>query len=540
MRARSGFFAVAALVVVTACGGGGGSAGTTGPAVTESTAAEVVTTTVPIIDVPVVTSGGSVTDTTEVPASGSLRVGVATDVQTLDPHLAQPAQQHFLDLVYDSLTTIGDDGGVEPLLASSIVSDDLITWTVTLAEGATFSDGSPVDAAAVKYSLERGKALAESPSAPSFAQIASITADDDSTVTITLTQPNVAFPRDLASLPGMIVNPAAEGSDLSRAPAGAGPFLFDASATVEGAEYRYTLRPDYWGPGVGVEEITLSLIVDPVARVNALRSGQIDIAAELGPADQAALDDGTELVLAPSTEQIFIQVIDSDGTVVPALGDPRVRQAISLAIDREGIRDAIFFGGGLATTAWFPPGSPYYSAEIDEVGYDPEAARALLAEAGYADGFTFDTPTVEPLRTITEAVAASLAQVGITMNIELQQPGTLGQQIRDGLWAAGLTITRGQTAQSFYADRFGPGAPFNAFDADRTSVIELGEAALAATAEEEANELWAQTYVEAVRQGYVIVVGQITTGAALASGVTGARVPFGSLLPDLRSVRVDS
>jgi peptide/nickel transport system substrate-binding protein len=211
---------------------------------------------------------------------------------------------------------------------------------------------------------------------------------------------------------------------------------------------------------------------------------------------------------------------------------------MSYAIDREGIRDAIFFGGGIATTAWYPEGSPYYAPEVDGVGYDLEAARALLAEAGYPDGFTFDTPTVEPLRTITEAVAASLAQVGITMNIELQQPGTLGQQVRDGLWAAGLTITRGQTPQSFYAERFAPEAPFNAFDADRSSVVELGEAALAATTEAEANDLWAQTYAEAVQQGYVIVVGHITSGAAVADGVTGAQVPFGSLLPDLRAVRI--
>ena len=539
-RTVHGIVAVTALIALAACGGGGGGdeGGERTAGTTATTGSSAPPTPVTIVDSPVVTSGDAPAETVAAPASGSLRVGVATDLQTLDPHLAQPAQRHYLDLVYDSLTAIGDDGGVVPLLASSIVSDDLVTWTVTLADGATFSDGSPVDAAAVVSSLERGKALAESPSAPYFAQIASVAANDDTTLTITLTQPNVAFPRDMASLPGMIVDPASEGTDLSRAPAGSGPFTFDASASVEGAEYRYTARPDYWGPDVGVEEITLALIVDPAARVNALRSGQVDVAAELGPADQAALDDDFTLVLAPTTEQVFIQVIDSDGTVVPALGDQRVRQAMSYAIDREGIRDAIFFGGGLATTAWYPEGSPYYAPEVDGVGYDLEAARALLAEAGYPDGFVFDTPTVEPLRTITEAVAASLAQVGITMNIELQQPGTLGQQVRDGLWAAGLTITRGQTPQSFFAERFAPGAPFNAFDADRSSVAELGEAALAATTDAEANERWAQTYAEAVRQGYVIVVGQITTGAAVADGVTGAQVPFGSLLPDLRSIRV--
>lgn len=525
----------ALLALLAACGGGSGDAGGTDAATTPSAAPTSVT----IVDSPVVTSGDTTAATVAEPASGSLRVGVATDLQTLDPHRAQPAQLHYLDLAYDGLTAVSVDGSVVPRLASSITSDDLVTWTVTLADGATFSDGTPVDADAVVYSLERGKSIAESPSAPQFAQIASVEAVSDTELTITLDRPNVAFPRDMAGLPGMIVNPASEGTDLSRAPAGAGPYLFDAAGSLEGAEYHYTVDDDYWGTGVGVADITLALIVDPTARLNALQSGQLDIAAELGPADQSKLGDEFDLALAPTSEPVFIQVIDSDGTIVPALGDQRVRQAMSYAIDREGIRDAIFFGGGLATTAWFPPGSPYYSPEVDGVGYDLDKARALLAEAGYPDGFELDTPTVEPLRTITEAVAASLAQVGITMNMELQQPGTLGQQVRDGKWVAGLTITRGQTPQVFYAERFAPGAPFNAFDADRSSVVELGEAALAATTEEEANSLWAQTYAEAVEQGYVIVVGQVTTGAGIAPQVSNAQVPFGSLLPDLRAVRVD-
>jgi peptide/nickel transport system substrate-binding protein len=518
---------VALLLALTACGGGGGSK-------EESSAP----TTLKITDSPNVTTGDT-EDTPGEPASGSLRVGVATDLQTLDPQRAQPAQLHYLDLVYDSLTGVAADGTVVPRLASSVTSEDLTTWNVTLADGATFADGSPVDSAAVVYSFERGKSIAESPSAPSFAEIASVEAIDDTHLTITLERPNVAFARDMAGLPGMIVDPASEGSDLSRDPAGAGPYEFDGGGSMEGAEYRYSLRDDYWGDGVGVTEITLALMADPTARVNALQSGELDIAAELGPADQSKLGDAYELVMAPTSEPVFLQVIDTDGTVVPALGDPQVRQAMSYAIDREGIRDAVFFGGGVATTAWFPSGSPYYSESVDGVGYDPEKARALLEEAGYGDGFEFDTPTVEPLRTVTEAVAASLAEIGITMNVELQQPGTLGEQMRNGEWPAGVTITRGQTPQAFYAERFGPGAPFNAFDADRTPVVELGEQALAATDVSAANQLWAETYAEAVEQGYVIVVGHVTSGSGIASDVTGAQVPYGSLLPDLRAVRVD-
>jgi len=528
-RRLAGLAFSALLLSLAACGGGGGSS----DGATETEPRSTVT----ISDSPMVTAGDT-TPATVAPPSGSITVGVATDLQTLDPHLAQPAQLHYLDLVYDALTKVGTSGAVEPNLASSLTSDDLTTWTATIADGATFSDGTPVDAAAVVYSLDRGKATTESPSAPLFAQIDSVEATDDSTVTIVLTAPNVAFARDMAGLAGMIVNPASEGSDLSRAPAGAGPFTYDTSGSVEGSEYKYDARTDYWGTGVGVEHVSLQLIIDPSARVNALVSGQIDIAAELGPADQTKVGDA-EVVLAPTSEQLYIQVIDSDGSKVPALGDPLVRQAMSYAIDREGVNKAIMLGGGIPTTAWFAEGSPYYLAEVDGVGYDLDRARELLADAGYADGFEFDTPTVEALRPVTEAVAGSLAQIGIKMNIKMQQPGTLGQQVRDGQWAASLTITRGQTPPVFYSERLTADAPFNPFNAQRTTVTDLGEQALAATTEAEAASLWAQTYAEAVKQGYMIVVAHVTTGAGVASGVSGAQVLFGSLIPDLRSVRVD-
>ena len=524
------FAATLAMAVLAACSGGGGSG--------EPAATTAAPTALTINDSPVVT-GGTPTESTMPPPSGSLRVGVATDLQTLDPQLAQPAQLHYLDLVYDALTAVGPDGNIVPRLAGSITSDDLLTWTVEMADGATFADGSPVDAAAVVYSLERGKSLTESPLAPVFAQIDSVTADDDSTVTIVLTQANVAFPRDMAGLAGMVVNPASDGSDLSRAPAGSGPFEYDASGSVEGAEYHYVARDDYWGTGVGVEDLTLALVADPSARVSALQGGQLDIAAELGPNDQSKVAGSFDVVLAPTSEQVYIQVIDTEGTKVPALANPLVRQAMSYAIDREGINNAIFLGGSIPTTAWFAEGSPYYIAETDDLGYDLDKARDLLAQAGYADGFSFDSPTVEALRPVSEAVAGSLAQVGIVMNLKLQQPGTLGAQVRDGQWAASVTITRGQTPQAFYAERLAQDAPFNPFGADRSGVTALGDQALAAPTDEEAISLWGQTYAEAVKEGLMIVVSHITTGAAVGAGVTGARVLLGSLVPDLRTVRVD-
>jgi peptide/nickel transport system substrate-binding protein len=472
--------------------------------------------------------------------SGSLRVGLATDLQTLDPHLAQPSQLHFLTPVYDSLTRIGNDGGVKPAVATTIESDDQVVWTISLDETATFADGSAIDADAVAWSLERGIATPESPSAGVFSQITSIEVTDAATLTLMLASPNLSLPRDLAGLAGMIVNPATGDADIGREPAGSGPFAYDGDASVDGVEYRYTSREDYWGPAPGVEELAFAIFSDPTARVNALQSGEVDMAAELGPNEQATIAGAFELVRSTETEPLYLQILDSEGTIVPAFADQRVRQAMSLAIDRVGITNALFLGAGIPTTGFWVAGSPYYSAAVDDTGYDPDRARALLTEAGLPDGFEFSVGQVEPTRSIAEAVQASLSQVGITMNIELQQIGTLGGQMRGGEWPGNVTIARGYTADGFFAERLGTDAPFNAFGTDRSRLDALAEEARNASSDADASAAWAAVYEQAITDGYIIVITHIATAAGVADNVSGAFTPPGSLIPDVRQIRVDA
>jgi len=472
--------------------------------------------------------------------SGSLRVGLATDLQTLDPHLAQPGQLHFLTPVYDSLTRIGNDGGVKPAIATTIESSDQLVWTIKLDETATFADGSAIDADAVAWSLERGIATPESPSAGVFGQITSIEVMDSGTLTLTLASPNLSLPRDLAGLAGMIINPAAGNADIGRDTAGSGPFAYDSGASVDGVEYRYTYRDDYWGSAPGVEKLSFAIFSDATARMNALRSGEVDIAAELGPNEQATITGDFELVRSTETEPLYLQILDSEGTIVPEFADQRVRRAISLAIDRVGITNALFLGAGIPTTGFWVAGSPYYSTAVDSTGYDPNQARALLAEAGLPNGFEFSVAQVEPTRSIAEAVQASLSQVGITMNIELQQIGTLGGQMRGGEWPANVTIARGFTVDGFFAERLGTDAPFNAFGTDRSQLDALAEEARNASSDADASAAWAAVYEQAITDGYIIVITHIATAAGVADNVSGAFTPPGSLIPDVRQIRVDA
>jgi peptide/nickel transport system substrate-binding protein len=550
-RVRRAVAVVAAIVLaVSACGGGGSgdegeradepadtAAAPPGQPTEEST--EESTEPGPVDSmVAGPTEEDETADPSFAPPAGTLRVGVGTDTVSLDPHRAGPFHTHFLTPIYDTLTQVGTNGEVKPLLAASVESDDSVRWTITLVEGATFVDGSPVDADAVTYTFERGLTVGDSPSAAFFGNVASVEATDPSTVVLTLEQPNADLPRQLAGLPGMIINPALGNGDLARAGAGSGPYLFDAAASVEAVSYRYVARDDYWGTGVGAAEIVYLTLADPSARINALRSGEIDIAAELAPAEQATLS-GFELVRSTDTEPLFLQITDTDGSQVPALGDPRVRRALSLGIDRQGITQALMLGAGVPTTAFWMSGSPYYSSETDGIGYDAAAARDLLAEAGYPDGFSFTVPTIRPLRQSAEAVQASLRQIGVTMEIELLQPGTMGDAVRAGEFVGTVVIARGHTPRSFFDERLAGDGPYNPFGADRSELDALADVAKRATTVEESAAAWADTYAKAVDDGYIIVVTQSATAAAIAPYVTGAQTPPGSAIPNVRNIRVD-
>lgn len=548
--------ATAVVLGAAACGGGGDEADEPASAAQEptdeptdtgdgdaeepATGAATDATTPPVVDsiVDQVTEQDETADPSFAPPAGTLRVGLSIDAPSFDPQRAGLFHTHFLTPIYDTLTQIGTDGGVKPLLAASVETDDLITWTITLVDGATFVDGGPVDAAAVVYTFERGRTIPDSPSAAFYANIAAVEASDASTVVLTLVEPNTDLPRQLAGLPGMIIDPTLGDGDLARSGAGSGPYLFDAEASVEAVEYHYVARDDYWGQGVGAAELVYVLLADPAARINALRSGEIDVAAELAPAEQATLSD-FELVRSTDTEPLYLDITDTDGSQVPALGDPRVRRAISMGIDREGITQALLLGAGVPTTAFWVSGSPYYSSAVDGVGFDVEEAKALLAEAGYPDGFEFTVPTIEPLRQMAEAVQASLSQIGVRMQIELLQPGTMGDAVRNGDFVATIVIARGHTPRSFFDERLASDGPYNPFGADRSELDALADVAKTATTPEASASAWADTYAKAVEDGYVIVITQSATAAAIAPDVTGAQTPPGSAIPNVRNIRID-
>lgn len=486
-----------------------------------------------------VTREDETADPSGTPPSGSLNIGVALDLSSLDPHRATVEHTYFLTPVYDTLTRIGTNGEALPLVATSWESNEAATqWTFQLDPKASFTDGTTLDADAVVWSIERGRSIVNSTSASVFDQIEAVRAVDPSTVEFVFEHPAGTFPTEMSSMAGMIINPEAGEKDLGRAPMGSGPFEFAPGKSLEGAEYHYAARDDYWGRGVGVEDITIKVLPDPSARSNAIKGGQVDIAADMPNIDLTSLSNDFDIVTSSDTSQLYMQIFDSEGTMVEALADPRVRQAMSLAIDRDGLNRALFDGGSIATTSFWVEGSPYFSAEVDGVGYDLAEAKRLLAEAGYPDGFSFTLPTIEPLRKIAEAVQGLLAKADIDMQIELQQVGTMAARVQEGKFPANLTAARGATPRSFFEERLASDTAYNPFDVDRSDLDELADAAVSAIGDD-TNAKWAATYEQAINGGTLIVLVQAVTGSALADGVTGAQIVPGDAIPNLRNVRVD-
>jgi peptide/nickel transport system substrate-binding protein len=349
--------------------------------------------------------------------SGVLHWGADLTLSRFDPHKATVGQDNvWLFPAYDRLVHQDPAGDAVPGLAESWdVADDGLTLTLHLRSDVTFHDGEPFDAEAVRANIERAQTLEESSVAGDLTTIESVEVVDPATAALHLTQPDAALPLRLSDRAGVMVSPAAFDSDLDAQPVGAG--MFRVTEHVEGDHAVYEAYEDYWDPdAVEVEGLEIFAITDPVTRLNALSDGQLD-ATVLAPGDATAAEDrGFTVTPYESLEVWYLGLNSSKG----ALGSIEARQAIMRGIDRASIIDAVWFELGTPAVQMFPDG--YFAHDpdttLDDWGYDPDAARDLLAEAGVPDGFPLEVivPGPGPLPT-AEAIAAQLGEIGIDVSL---------------------------------------------------------------------------------------------------------------------------
>ncbi|WP_224387837.1 ABC transporter substrate-binding protein [Pseudonocardia sp. ICBG1293] len=353
---------------------------------------------------------------------GVLNIGLVQDVATWDT--GQGHNGHRLvafQPAYDTLIRREPDGTFVPMLAVGWGYTDgtNTTFSLRIREGVTFSDGTPVDAAAVAANLEHFR-TANGPQAVQLADVAEVRTRGTDRVEIELERPNPALEFYLSQAAGMMASPAALGDPaLDRVPVGAGPYVMDAAASVPGDRYVFRARPDYWDPALQrFDQVVLKVLTDPTARINALVSGQID-ATQISPRNIAQAENAGREIVSWDANWAGLLLFDRDGAIAPELADVRVRRAINLAFDREVTIEGVLNGYGTPTSQVFGEASTAFDPALDDhYGYDPVRARALLAEAGYPDGFSMTMPLSTGLNEFIPFIVQPLADIGITARIE--------------------------------------------------------------------------------------------------------------------------
>ena len=319
--------------------------------------------------------------------------------------------------VFEGLTRFMGDGSVVPGLAESWeISEDGLTYTFRLRSGVTFHDGTTMDADDVKFTLDR--ILAEDSANAQkalFAAIASVEVVDPQTVRLTLSEPNGNMLFNLAWGDAVIVAPESI-ETIKQQPIGTGPFKFDS--WTQGDSIRISQYDGYWGDAPALSAATFKFISDPTAAFAAMMAEDVDVFTGFpAPENLPQFDaDPRFQVLVGATEG---ETILSTNNKQPPFDDLRIRQALAHAIDRQAIIDGAMFGYGTPIGTHFAPHNPAYVDLTGGSAYDPDKARALLAEAGVADGFetTLHLPPPSYARRGGEIIAAQLAEVGIKAEI---------------------------------------------------------------------------------------------------------------------------
>jgi peptide/nickel transport system substrate-binding protein len=352
-------------------------------------------------------------------AKTDITLGMQLEPPSLDPtgEAAAAVDEVLYANVMEGLTRIASDGSIQPALARAWdVSADGLEYTFLLKDGVTFHDGTTFEAADVVFSLDRARAEDSTNAQKAlFAGIESVEALNDMVVRITLSAPNGNFPFNLGWGDAVIVAPESVDT-IATNPIGTGPFKFEEWR--QGDQISLVKNPEYWGEPVALDRAVFKFISDPTAAFAAMMTGDVD-AFPVFPAPENLAQfevDPRFRVIVGSTEG---ETILSTNNMQPPFDDVRVRQALAHAIDRQAIVDGAMFGFGTPIGTHFAPHNPAYVDLTALSSYDPEKAKALLAEAGYADGFTttLKLPPPSYARRGGEIIAAQLRDVGIETEI---------------------------------------------------------------------------------------------------------------------------
>ena len=377
-------------------------------------------------------------------------------IRTMDAPVTWFGSTHWLtNLLYECLIWRTLDGsGYVGQAASSWEATDDTTWRFNLRPGITFHNGEPLDAEAVKWNIDRVRTREDFMVHPQWLFVKDVIIVDDVTLDITTHAPDPYF-EYLVSFNGCQLLPpdymAEVGEEeFARNPVGSGPYMLTEFS--ESDRYTFDAWDDYWGGRPEVDRIVYQVIPEPAAQVAALLAGQVDLISGVPPADRENLEAAEGISLVSDTGgrmQHLYARIDTEVGIMPenypdyqpVTLDPRVRYAVSHALDRELLAEV--HGAAVASLGrvcpHFPEGGADSFNHPDNVAahYDPDRARELLAEAGYADGgvtIYLDSPTADARggseKEVAEVISVMLEEVGFNVELNVLDPSAYREQVQ--------------------------------------------------------------------------------------------------------------
>ena len=406
-------------------------------------------------------------------ASGELRVA-ATDVPAAlaNPYKSVGATTGSIwDLLFDCLVQLGADGSERPGLAVRWETVNETTWRFHLRPDVQFQDGTPVTATSVVGAIEILKAHPEYPVAEEVRTIARATAIGPLTVEIVTKQADAVLPRRFALI--RIVDPIAWNKlgpdEFARKPNGSGSY-FVTSWGSGNSQITLEANAKSWRAPKSVKRVVITILKDATARVQALMSGQVDVALSLNPDDIETLKAGGMSVYVSRVGQVQVWALPNILKPDSPLRDVRVRQAMNYAVNKDEISKVLIRGIGAPATQGGTMGTFGYDKELEPYPYDPGRARKLLQEAGYPNGFPLIADVVVGLGPaddqIHQKVAADLRAIGLKVELRTTPYSARPAKFYGGQWGdvdvfsstwnSGLYRDVSRSAQDFSCERPNP------------------------------------------------------------------------------------
>lgn len=377
------------------------------------------------------------------------------DPETLDPHATTvSASENVAALVVERFVTYDyGKGGIQGVLAEGWRTIDDLTWEVKLREGVTFTNGEPVNAEAAKFSLERIQGMPHATGQRFAQQKLAVEIVDEYTIRLRTERP---FPFMIFELGRVSIVPPKYVQEVGdqvygREPIGTGPFLFQE--WVKGDHVTLVRNEKYWGPLPSLTKVTYRSIPEPSSRTAALLTGEADLITLVSLSDIPRIKDNPdcEVIAETSNRSMFVRFDCADSR----LKDPRVRQALNYAVDKEAIVQTLLQGYGEVLDGQ-PVGKHIvgYNPALKPYPYDPDKARNLLQEAGFdfSTMLTIYTPVGRYMadKEITEAVAGMLGDIGVQAQVQPLEWSVWISKYNDGT----LTPMTFIGIHTFYPDAF--------------------------------------------------------------------------------------